>query len=384
MTYTPSAIAFDFETCLVSGEPTLDMYSKDARINSSAFAWRGECGTIKTKVTWTEEETRGFLERCINLDIPLVVHNYSFEYLCMKCRFPDLNTKSENFADTMRLSQMVDNGGKQFVLDFQKDFEDLLAELSGIAPMSGLGLEACVSRLGNKERYKHKEPFKQLMLKRGGSTSSFDLLTKEELGEYNALDAIVTLELYEKTTETLKTRGIDWKPDHELYTYMCEITTQSRIRGVKIDQELLDEHIQLKQKELQDIEATFREYFKNHIDDIELELWDAKRSSYKTEAKRDTVEKPRFNINSTKQLSRLFVDKLGIKAQFFTKKGAPTFSSKLLFQWGEGGELLKNRGKASIELAQGESLKALSEPDGRWHVSIKVAGTKSGRMAGGV
>jgi len=383
MTYTPSAIAFDFETCLVSGEPTLDMYAKDARINSAAFAWRGEDGTIKSKVTWAEEETRGFMERCIKLDIPLVVHNYSFEHLCMTCRFPDLSVKSENFIDTMRLSQMCDNGGKQFVMEFEKDFEDILDELNGIRPMTGLSLESCVSRLGNKDRYKHKEPYKQLMLKRGGTTSSFNLLTKQELGEYNALDAIVTLELYEKTLSVLEGRGIDWKPDHNIYRYMCELTTLSRIRGVRIYQELLDDHIQLKQQELIDIEENFRGHFQEHIDAIELELWEAEKATYKTKAKRNTVEKPRFNINSPKQLARLFIDKLGIKPQFFTKRGAPTFSSKLLFQWGEGGELLKNRGKASIELAQGESLKALSEPDGRWHVSIKVAGTKSGRMAGG-
>jgi DNA polymerase I-like protein with 3'-5' exonuclease and polymerase domains len=221
------------------------------------------------------------------------------------------------------------------------------------------------------------------MLKRGGTTSSFNLLTKQELGEYNALDAIVTLELYEKTLSVLEGRGIDWKPDHNIYRYMCELTTLSRIRGVRIYQELLDDHIQLKQQELIDIEENFRGHFQEHIDAIELELWEAEKATYKTKAKRDTVEKPRFNINSPKQLARLFIDKLGIKPQFFTKRGAPTFSSKLLFQWGEGGELLKNRGKASIELAQGESLKALSEPDGRWHVSIKVAGTKSGRMAGG-
>lgn len=381
MKYLPQAIAFDFETCLESGEPTLDMYRKDARIKSAAFAWRGECGSIKTEITWGEEATERFLERCIDAAVPLVCHNWQFELLCITCRYPNLKTPTYHICDTMRMAQMADNGGKQVVVDFQKSFEDILSELKGFAPLSGLSLEACVSRFCGNDRYKHKEPFKKLMVDRGGTSSSFDLLTKEELGEYNALDAIVTLELYEKLL--IKLADKDWASDHKLYKYMCELTNTSRVRGVLIDQEVLDEHIRLKKLELIEIEANFREYFKKEIAEIEQEMYEKLVNKYKTDKTKAAVQVPKFNIGSTTQLGKLFVGKLKIKPQFFTKKGAPSFSSKLLSQWGEGGELLKNRGKATIELAQGESLKKLSEYDGRWHVSIKVAGTKTSRMAGG-
>jgi hypothetical protein len=83
---------------------------------------------------------------------------------------------------------------------------------------------------------------------------------------------------------------------------------------------------------------------------------------------------------------------MGMKPIFFVynknKKdkdapAAPSFSSKFARQWGEAGLMLKSQGTIMIELKQAENLLALSEADGRWHVSLKVASTRNGRLSGG-
>ena len=68
---------------------------------------------------------------------------------------------------------------------------------------------------------------------------------------------------------------------------------------------------------------------------------------------------------------------------FKTEKGNPSFAAKFLQQWGEGGEMLKKQKTILLELRQGEALHELSEETGRWHIDIKAASTKSGRLSGG-
>ncbi len=90
-----------------------------------------------------------------------------------------------------------------------------------------------------------------------------------------------------------------------------------------------------------------------------------------------------FNVGSNKQLAALFVGKLKMTPKFVTKTGQPSFKSAFLSQWGEGGDMLKKRRKRLLVLKQCDSLLALSEYDGRWHVDLKACGTTTGRFAGG-
>lgn len=382
--FQPSIIALDFETSLIDGTPSVDYYREDFKVVSCALAWKSEDGSVKTKCLFDIKDIVRTLERIQEEDIPVVVHNYAFDQAVIHTQFPEYSNVIK--FDTMRLSQLCDNGGPDLGEEEDKGYEEILKELEGYKAYNGLSLENCISRLGDTKFYKHKEPFKKLMIERGGSDKAFNTLSNEEMREYNTLDAVVTLHLYEKTTDLLSSRKIDWSFDHELYKTVCKQTILAKCRGIFVNRDLLDKHIEDCKKRFENIEKAFLEKFSDKIQEIELEMKDKYLSKYKTEKGRNGVtpeDLPKFNINSTPQLKRLIIDKLGLKPKFFTKKGAPTFGAKLLWQYGEPGKMLMGRGKALIELKQGISLKLLSERDGKWHPDIKVASTRTGRLSGG-
>ena len=384
--FRPKIVAMDYETALLNGEPSVEYYRSDFVVTSCAFAWFQEDGEIKTAIRNGEKAVKAFLEKCKRDEVELVVHNYQFEWGVTKARFPGYEDLVQ--IDTMRLAQMADNGGNSYD-DETKTLEQELAELDGVVFKDGLGLEDCSSRFLGKAYYKHKKPFLKLIKERGGTKGDFHLLTQEELNKYNELDAEVTLMLYKTLIERLADKRICWKKDHLLYKSTARLCELSKIRGVHVRHDLIDKHIEAKAQEFESSVATFRETFLEAIKEVEEELTEKYLSKYKTEkhrlkAQEGLKENPiRFNFNSGPQKQRLFCDKLGIVPKFFTEKGAPTFSSKYWFQWGEGGRLMKDRGTLLISEKQGKNLRLLSEYDGKWHISIKAAGTRTGRLAGG-
>lgn len=384
--FTPSYMSLDYETALLSGEPSVEAYRDDFRVVSCAFAWRQEDGSIKKVVTWGETDTEKMLEKIQRTQVPVVIHNLAFEMLVTKCRFPSIDPMG--WTCTMRLTQMKDNGGSSAWIQKQ-DVTTRLTQLEGYAPQNGFSLEAAASRFLGRQYYKHKHPYYEKIIARGGKKKDLNLLTPEELVEYNALDAEVTLVLYETLTKQLAELGVDWTKDHKLFRYRCHLTTGSRIRGVRVDLSQVDRCIETKTKELAEIEEKFLLAFKSQIAEIEAEMAETYINVPKTEKgrqnRREELERApiKFNINSSDQKRRLFVDKLGLEPRFFTDKGAATLGAKLLWQFGESGKFLEKLGTVRISLQQTETLKKLAEYDGRYHVDVKVVGTRSSRMSGG-
>ncbi len=403
MRYIPKVVFFDYETALLDGTPSTEAYRDDFRVVSTAFAWRNEQNEITTKYCVGEAETLGMLKRCKRDNIPLVAHCLQFEWTVTKCRFPGYEDLVQ-FC-TMRLIQMFDNGGK-----FQEEYtpesmslEDHLEYLEGnYNPRSGLGLESAASRVLPKELTNHKEPFKKCILERGGKGfKDMHLLTPKESREYNTLDTIVTLHLYEELCKRFKEMGICWLQDHSLYRSTCVQVSLAKIRGVRVDKKQLSIHIEEKCRYLADVKASFREYFKKELAILELQYTEKSINSLKRpknqELRREELKQNpiRFNTNSPKQLSDLFIGLLGMTPKHRTKPtklmlekdpkaiGNPTFAAKFLAQWGKGGLILKGQKRALVEYKQGESLDKISEYDGKWHVDIKAAGAATNRLAGG-
>lgn len=365
--YKPSVISFDYETT------SLDYWAPGFQLLSTAFAWRQENGQIKTLVTEGPDATADMLRRCVNYDIPLVCHNYCFEWSVTRKLFPDIPVRIE--YDTMRLAQVYDNGG------------------DGDKPRFGL---ADVTGRILPEHAGHKEPAykwirETLDVKKGKEKQYIKMLPKELLHEYNSADAIVTLLLYEHFERSFKDYGYDWRLDHKLYLHLCQHVSESKKRGIKVQRDQLEVYAGQIRQEIEEIDRKFKETFSKEISQIE----EAKRKEYLQEPKtnrgretrlRKISEEPghcRFNPKSTKQLKELFVDTLGIKPQFFTPKGSPSLKAAHLHTYGEGGKMLANRNKRLLVLKQTESLLALSEADGRYHIDMKVTGTATGRAAGG-
>jgi hypothetical protein len=387
--YKPTVVVVDFETALLDGTASVEAYRDDFRVTACAFAWRGADGELKQKCTWGEQETEDMLNALARDKIPLVAHNLPFERMVTQCRFPGKESLFK--IDTMRLAQMRDNGGKD-ELEHEVSFEDELLEAEGKKPIDGYSLEACTSRFLKGQDYRHKQPFIDLMVERGGKKGDFHLLTKEELTAYNLKDAEVTLKLYEVLTESFTEDGIDWAMDHRLYLARCRFVVDAKILGVRVDCDQCRRHIDLEASNIAAIERSFRETYRPQLEAIEARKAQAYVDSYKSESGRakaraaiEAGEVPgvRFSLASNKDKAAFFVGELGLKPTFFTPTGAPSFSAKLLWQYGEAGKMIAKLGTHRIAMAQTESLMELASYDGRWHIDHKVVGARSGRLAGG-
>ena len=401
--FKPTHVSFDFETALLNGSPSTEAYRPDFRAISCAFAWRNG-DSIKTVYKVGEYEIACFIEKCCQDNITLIAHNVQFEYSVLLNRFPKyINIP---LIDTMRLVQVYDNGGS-FAQSQDFDAMDVdcqLAFLEGTyKPTTGLSLNSGISRILPIELHGHKKKFKDICTERGGG---LDKLNSEELEEYNTLDAIRTLQLYETITEEFTRISYDWKIDHAMYLLAAKRIAVSKGQGVRIDEPQLNRHIVDKSSELANIVNLFNTRFKAPISELEAEYAERYLSSYKSEkgrlaaALRLEADPIRFNTRSGKQMKELFIGKLGFTPKFFTKGGKkkklkpgevappakepqPSFAAKFLAQFGEGGLILKNQKKLTIEIVQGQSLKTLGGYDGRWHIDLKAAGAATGRMAGG-
>jgi DNA polymerase I-like protein with 3'-5' exonuclease and polymerase domains len=387
--YKPTFVVADFETALLDGSPSVKFYRPDFRVTTCGFGWYDKDGNVKTVCKEGEDEVKAFLVKCQSQNIPLVCHHLGFERGVTQCRFPGLEDLFQ--IDTMRLAQQADNGGPD---GYESTYEEEMAELDGRKHSNGLGLEACASRFLTAEFFKHKQPYLDLITARGGKKGDFHLLTKEELVAYNLKDVETTLALYTTLIEKLRAANIDWHKDHMLYRSRVKQVVNARIEGVKVDLEQAAFHIELEEQNILKINTEFREKYKEHIDAIEqskIDSWVLSSKSPNTQAKRrQSVEESgipedcRFNLGSGKDKANLFVGRLGLEPKFKSPTGAPSFNAKLLWQYGEPGLLLTKLGTHKIAKIQTETLRDMAaEYDGRWHIDMKCASTRNGRMSGG-
>lgn len=378
-----------------------EAYRPNFRVSSCAFTWE-EDGKLVSKYIEGEADTRTELEYWLARDALFVWHNWTFDGLVARCRFPDLPVTMH--ADTMRLAQVYDGGGghDDFIL---VEEEDLLApgDKPKIkrSPTEGLGLVKCVQRiLGDTSDHK-AEAYAYIMskvnVKYKQCGSYLHLLPSDIMARYNCADTENTYRLYKFIVDHFRYIQYDWTFDHNLYMMSANKIIGGKIRGIRVDRPQLATYIKAVTKEIEDIGIHFRSRFLEHIKLVEadrLESYVTNKGKIKTEKGRvgrrekfhkgdpKAVDEVEFNPGSNSQLAALFVDKLGITPVFFTDKGAPSFKSAMLNQWGEGGEILRTRRKRGIVLKHSEALYKMSEVTGRFHPSLRTAGTKTGRYVG--
>lgn len=395
-------VCLDYETAELQPDGSFvastEAYRPNFRVTSCAFTWEEE-GKLISKYVEGEDAVRTETQSWLDCDAQFLCFNVTFEGLVSRCRFPDQNIVWH--VDAMRLAQNFDNGGTgdDFIL---VEEEDLLApgDKPKIkrSPTEGLGLVKCVQRiLGDtsdhkKEAYEHIMSLVNCKYKQCGQY--LHLLPTDIMARYNCADTENTYRLYKFIVDHFRYIQYDWTFDHQLYMMSANKIIGGKIRGIRVDRPQLAAYIQTVQQEIADIGVQFRAKFLVQIEAIEAERLAVYLAGVKTEkgrAKRlakyeagDTkaVDAVRFNPGSNSQLATLFVDKLGITPVFFTDKGAPSFKSAMLGQWGEGGAVLKIRRKRGIVLKHSEALYKMSEITGRFHPSLRTAGTKTGRYVG--
>jgi hypothetical protein len=403
----PPYVVVDFETEL-AGEGSTEHWHPDFRVVSMAASWLESSGSIRSIFLLGEDVCRDFLEHVATDNLAIIAHNVQFEIGVSISRFPALAPRLNWFADTMRLVQVYDNGGDKFAMEAPLSYDDLLelaTETNGDAnelkpeSTAGLGLAKSVRRILREPDHKRTA---YLWLcehvpecKPGREGRFLGRLPPDMLRDYNVGDTEATLRLYRTLVDYFRDIGYDWSLDHQLYFSSVRYIVGAKIRGTRVDREALTTYAQVVKDEIRSIARQFCERFAREIRVVErgrLLVQIQKRKTLR--GKRGylrrlragdvgCIDDTRFNVGSNKQLEALFCGVLGIKPKFQTAKGAPSFRSSVLSQWGDGGLMLQKRRKRLIVLKQAEALLELSAYDGRWHVDLKAAGTSTGRFAGG-
>jgi hypothetical protein len=429
-------IFIDYETALLDGSASTEFYRHDFRVTSMAVSGRDQDGEIISRFYEGEQEVERALKVIERRNLEVWAHNLQFEYAVTRCRFP--NVKLNWAGDTMRLVQIYDHGGQEFLEVEEQKSLDQLIEDAGEEELEtedkkqfyknknlGLGLDVSVRRLLPEEFQGHKEeaytwirdnvPEARKQKKLG---KFLNHLPHDIMKRYNIGDTEATMHLYEFITKEFAAMEYDWTYDHMLFLGSVFDTAEAEIRGVPVDRSTLKENTLAVREEIQQIAIEFREKFKEEIEKIERTrlrqcIW--KRGAKKKDGSPGNLPKFKtvksryrrlmkekcevlpidrdkrnwwhqqvgFNIGSNQQLAMLFCDQLDMVAKFKTAKGGPSFKSSLLHQWGEGGTILGKRRKRLLVMKQQTNLYFLSEYDGRWHWSFKCVGTASGRQAGG-
>ena len=381
----------DVETGLTTGQASTEFYRDDFRVLSCAVSWY-EGADLCNLFVEGESDSLELIKYLDSNNVKVIAHNVGFEMGVCFSRFP--GTRLTWYADTMRLAQVADGGG---AIEYGSPEElSLDEEITGKSEFRrGFGLEACVSRWLPAQYHNHKTPYYTYLrdthgVRKGQEGANLTLLPPDMLAAYNTADTDVTLLLYTSLVKFLEGQRYDWSFDHYLYLAVAQKITESKIRGIRVDRNHLENAVIAITNDLQAMMDQFRSTYINEITAIEQEnlnlIW-AQRKTEKgqTRAWEQALETPelhQFNVNSTAHKKRLFVDKLGIEPKFSTEKGAPSFARHLLGQWGDGGRILSTRGTLAIARSQAESILTMSEYDNRYHVDLRAAGTTTGRFAG--
>lgn len=413
---TPEFAIIDYET-VVGERGSTEFYRHDFRVASMAATWPTATG-FESAYFVGEQAVRQFLTKCVDTGVRLSAHNIQFEMGVTMCRFPDLYPRINWYFDTMRLVQVYDNGGDKFAVEAPLSLDDMLDMELGIVeddeqePVSkkkkkpkpksiaGLGLKAALKRV-LRETLSHKDEAHEWLRAnvdgcRVGNEGTFLSRLPDDLSRrYNVGDTEGAFRLFRFITERLHKVGYDWKFDHGLYLKSVRQIVGAKRVGVPVDRVRLNDYRKVVAKEIEEIELEFGRQFRNEIAAVERgRTLDAIRKLKTLRGRKNflrryrmgtesAVKAVRFNVGSNKQLAALFVDQIGITPVFRTNKGAPSFKSALLSQWGSGGDILKARRKRLLVFKQVEALLALTAYDGRWHHDLRACGTATGRYSGG-
>jgi len=180
-------------------------------------------------------------------------------------------------------------------------------------------------------------------------------ISVEEVGNYSAEDADITLQLVDILHDKIAANGL--KPlCNEIEFPLIEVLTQMEINGVKIDTKFLDSMSE-------EIGATLKSIIKK---------------IYKHAGEE-------FNINSTQQLSKILFEKLQLKTGKKTKTGYSTDVAVLEFLRKEHPiveELLEYRQLQKLKSTYVDALpKQINPRTGKLHTSFNQTVAATGRLA---
>jgi DNA polymerase I-like protein with 3'-5' exonuclease and polymerase domains len=340
-------VALDFETT------GLEMWSPKHSVTSIAIAW-GDV-YIQSEYANTPENIDLILKHLHDTQQPVVVYNVGFELMVLKCKFPQY---SLNIVwDCMRLVQNYDNRPQ----------------------IMSYGLKDAAKRILLEEDASWEAEAHSYLAANKMKKSELSRLPPDILRRYNIGDAVATLKLTHLILDYFFEIGFDPRIDHVKYLSTAKEVVDSQIRGIRVDREGIKKYLEAIKEELAENEEEFKTTLQAEIGEVERIITEKEQAKFK----KKIVSHVPFNIDSNLHREILFTKVMGLPTLYTTPKGKPSLKKAHLKQFGEAASKLDKRKNRQIVMAQLENLLELSEEDGRWHVSLKLAGTSTGRFAGG-
>jgi hypothetical protein len=262
----------------------------------------------------------------------------------------------------------------------------------------------------------HKEQFDKVLKDLGLSKDRMADVPVDQLGTYCALDAQAHYQAYLFFMNLIRDNWERWGKTYLQYHRQGFITEiklliEQEYYGIKVDRQGLTAYRDSLAKEEESlilqfmthpdtqawqIEARQRELSGHCFKEPPKTTKDGKESKkYKAwELKYEALQRQsHVNINSTRDLARLFHDHLKYPVLVRTQdtyqygelipKGAPVISKKTYGQFGELGQILLRYSKVSTELGFCEAYLAALDKNDILHPHCRSVGTTSGRLSGG-
>lgn len=279
--------------------------------------------------------------------ITLVAHNYKYDAHVLYRHGIDLLDR--NWRDTLLLGHLLDENRDSYSLDsYVKEYWN--------------------------------DPYKEEFW---AKYKTYQEASEEDKIDYACRDIVYTGYLYKSFIR----QAVQDSIPGSLITHAHRLQSsllRTEIEGIRVDTEYLENlGIELKRK-IDELRPRMRSLVADEIDLIELELWQKEIEEYKTSKRRQQVERPTFNFESTGQLQNLLYGRLKLPVQ----KNEKTRSISTDYQSLEKlknhhpvvGLIQENRELQKVYTAYVEgTIDRLDQ--NRVYPNFRVAGTVTGRLA---
>jgi DNA polymerase I-like protein with 3'-5' exonuclease and polymerase domains len=320
---------------------TTGLYPRDGHMIGFSLSYEKDKGAyVLTDII--DEEVEELMQKIFDTK-QVVFHNAKFDLAFFEYHF---GFKFPNFHDTMLLHYCLEevpgsHGLKQLALkytpygDYEKPMHDWIANYK-------------------RQNRILKDDFQ------------WDSIPFEVMKVYAAMDAVVTLLVFEKLYPAVKKNAKLWSVYENILIPGCRFLTDIQDVGVPFDKERLGKGTVLMQ---------------NDIDDAVTKLYE-----FDEVAQFEQVKKKEFNPNSTVQLRELLFDFVGLKPTGKkTGTGAHSTDAEVLGQLAEKHpipeHILSIRKKSKIKNTYLDKIYPQLDRDDRLRTGFNLHGTTSGRLS---
>lgn len=201
--------------------------------------------------------------------------------------------------------------------------------------------------------------------------------------EYACKDAIYTLRLHDIYLARLDVDGVPTSLVEHVHRLAGSLL-DTEIRGLAVDLDYLSEAGTRLQRQILELRPRMRRAAATDIEAAELDLWAKEINKYKTDKKRQSVQRPEFSFESSNQLKDLIYSRLHLPVQYDQKTKRPTTGDDALAALENAHPLIpllrEYRGHQKVYGSYIEGTLERLE-SGRIYPEFNVNGTKTGRIS---